>query len=153
MMHKSFARKLIRLSTRIPEEDIQNEARVVDAICKNGGHENIVGILNHGWLRGSLNVYFIDMELADLTLTDYIRYLGGSTSSAIDIHAIQSSSPVFIRRDCPFKERIHNIWIIGLHIAKGLEFMHRHKHVHRDLKPSNSTNFQPRTTDVSSVLP
>jgi serine/threonine protein kinase len=136
-MTELFARKLIRVSTRIPEKDIKNEALVFSAIQESGGHENIIVLLDHGWLTGSLNTYFIDMELASLTLADYIKYMDETGSSSIDTHEIQPSPPVFIHARPNFKQRIQSMWAIGTHIAHGLDFMHSRKLAHRDLKPSN----------------
>jgi serine/threonine protein kinase len=126
------------VSSSVPEDLIKNEASIVDSIREHGGHENIIGVLKHGWLRGmALNVYFIDMELGTLTLADYIRYCKSFKSPTLDVAAIPASSPVFIHKDGTLLERIGNMWTIGLHLARGLEFMHRLGHVHRDMKPSN----------------
>src|SRR5271155_3353049 len=132
---KAFARKVIRLSSRVSQEEIDNEARVVASIKSLGGHENIIEILDHGWLSGSFNVYYIDMELADLTLATYIDYHDAKPST-LNIDIMATVSPVFLRKDCTLSQRMGNMWAIGTHIAPGLEFMHSHGHVHRDLKPS-----------------
>jgi hypothetical protein len=58
------ARKILRLSHRVTEVDIDREARVVELIRNNAGHRNIIQVLAHGWLKGSYKAYFIDMELA-----------------------------------------------------------------------------------------
>jgi hypothetical protein len=58
----------------VADEDINNEARVVASLREQGGHENIIAILDHGWLEGSFKVYFIDMELGSCTLAEYIEY-------------------------------------------------------------------------------
>jgi serine/threonine protein kinase len=123
-------------------EDIANEARVVSSLRDNGGHPNIIDILDHGWLTSLQDVYFIDMELGYLTLADYIDYIynrGSNPQFKAIIEAIPSSNPAFIREKCSVPERMRNIFLIGNHIARGLEFMHSLHHVHRDLKPSNGT--------------
>jgi serine/threonine protein kinase len=135
---KRFARKLIRLSTRVPEADIKNEARVVSSIRAKGGHEHIINILDHGWLKGALHVYFIDMELGTLTLADYIDYF--SCDKPLPTNRDASSlfvTPVFVNRECSPSARLQNMWTIATHISRGVEFMHFNEHVHRDLKPSN----------------
>ena len=114
---------------------------MISAIRETGGHENIIGISDHGWLKGSLNVYFIDMELANFTLADYMRHLRDNSSSSLNIETTRPLSPVFVQGDYSFTEKMQNMWTIGVHIAQGLEFMHSHKHVHRDLKPSNGAGF------------
>ena len=48
--------------------------RVINSLRENGGHKHVIAFLNHGWLAGSYKVYFIDMERADFTLSDYICY-------------------------------------------------------------------------------
>jgi serine/threonine protein kinase len=122
-------------------EDIANEARVVSSLRENGGNPNIIDILDHGWLTSLADIYFIDMELGDFTLADYIDYIynRGSNISKANIDAIPSSNPVFIRENCSVPERMQNVFSIGNDIARGLEFMHSLHHVHRDLKPSNGT--------------
>src|SRR5271154_5609931 len=76
-MCKVFARKIIRLSHRISKEEVENEARVVSALCEKSKNANIVQVVEHGWLCGAFNVYYIDMELGAFALADYICYLGG----------------------------------------------------------------------------
>ena len=132
-----FARKLIRLAGNVSDQDIRNEARVVCSIQESGGHENIIGILDHGWLKRSVNVYFIDMELCDFTLDDYIGTVI-SNESSFDIDGRNSSTFTLVSKNCSLPEKWLNTWTIGSHIARGLEFMHTRNHVHRDLKPGNS---------------
>src|SRR5271154_203538 len=105
-----FARKLVRLAGRASEADIKNEAEVVSSIRAKGGHKNIIQVFDHGWLKGSVNVYFIDMELGAFTLAEYIDYHGSGVKSSIDFDAIQASMPVFLPRNCTMNQRIHNMW-------------------------------------------
>jgi serine/threonine protein kinase len=118
----------------VSKADIENEDHHISSFIKNGGHENIVIILARGWIS---DYYFIDMELCDLTLHSYIEYLGGLTSPTFDI--VPLMSPVFVEKTCPPVLMMQNIWTIGTHIARGLEFMHSKEQVHRDLKPHNGT--------------
>lgn len=121
-------------------EDIENEARTITSIREKGGHANIIEILNHGWLKGSLNVYFIDMELGSCTLTAYIASMNPANNFTDDsVKNIPSSDSTFVTKFCPNSRRMENMWLIGAHISRALEFMHRHALVHRDLKPSNGT--------------
>ena len=52
------------------EKEITNEIRVIDKLSANDEHENIVTVLNHGWLND--NRYFFDMKLCIFNLEDYI---------------------------------------------------------------------------------
>ena len=132
-----FARKLIRLAGKVSDRDIRNEAHIVSSIQESGGHENIIRILDHGWLKRSVNVYFIDMELCDFTLDDYIRTMN-SNESSFDIDQRNSFTFALVSKNCSLPEKWLNTWTIGSHIARGLEFMHTQNQVHRDLKPGNS---------------
>ena len=71
---------------------------------------------------------FIDMELCDLNLDDYI-------------HCTKSEAmvPTYFIKDQPPPIKSLQIWNVMLHIANGVEFLHRKRMIHRDLKPANST--------------
>ena len=71
---QAFARKIVREIGQVSKSDIENEARVVRLLMEHGGHQNIVTILAHGF-NAAFDGYFIDMELRDMTLKDYIDYL------------------------------------------------------------------------------
>ena len=60
--------KSLRIIGEVETSDIENEVRAIDKLCKPDGHRNIIIILDHGWL--SFDLYFIDMELCDLSLHD-----------------------------------------------------------------------------------
>jgi len=93
--------------------------------------------------------YYIDMELFDLNLDDYIK---GKRS----LDLIQSTDKqVFIRGDPPLQRKMQNVWTIMSHIADGLKYIHKHKYVHRDLKPKNGTFLLlrfPFNADCSPML-
>lgn len=110
-------------------------------LVQSGKHKNIVTVLAHGWCKYN-NFYFIDMELCDLTLREYIEYHKGSRPLSVPIILLDHESTpqrAFISRDCSYIARIQNLWTIGRDIAGGLDFLHSHGQVHRDLKPDNST--------------
>jgi len=65
---QEFAMKSLRIIGEVETSDIENEVRAIDKLCKPDGHRNIIIILDHGWL--SFDLYFIDMELCDLSLHD-----------------------------------------------------------------------------------
>jgi serine/threonine protein kinase len=82
-----------------------------------------VKIFDLGELRNS-SYYFIDMELCDMTLKDFITSFQASRSS-------QGES------DLPYRAPDQEIWTIMMQIASGLEYIHSEGEVHRDLKPAN----------------
>lgn len=140
---ETFARKGLRCIGNVTPADIENEVRVISSLLEYGGHRNIVEVINHGRLDSWSNDYFIDMELCDLTLRDYMDYLQDKiTLTLISTEGAPISNPPIFedKVNTPFA-RIRNTWAIGLHIASGLEFLHRHKYVHRDLKPRNGTTY------------
>jgi len=114
-------------STWIKPEDVENEVRAIKKLCGGGAHTNIVEVLRLGELVGS-PYFFIDMELCDLTLEDYI-YRNSPVSDSI---------PQFVR-DASSSSKAMQIWNIVKQIASGVTFIHSQDEVHRDLKPRNGT--------------
>ena len=93
-------------------------------MCGKGSHSHIVEVLRIGELRNSSD-YFIDMELCDLSLEDYINS-----------ENLGDGLPVY-NKTVPPPLRAKQIWYIMIHIASGAKFMHSISMVHRDLKPAN----------------
>jgi serine/threonine protein kinase len=117
----------------VTNADIENETRAI--IQLSAGHENVVSVLEHGWLDGPFRCYYFDMDLCDCDLETYIY---GDRSFLFD----DCSKDVFttiVRKGDLVMMTVKNIWAIVDCISKGLIFIHGHKQVHRDLKPSNST--------------
>ena len=117
-----FARKVIRTVVSGPtEEEAKNEVRAIEKLSKDGGHPNIVPVLNHGAI---CDRYFFDMELCDFNLMDYIMKCREMTDGVGD-------SPVrFAETGCIFKD-----------ISHGIAFTHLQGEIHRDLKPRNGKRF------------
>lgn len=90
-------------------------------------HEHIVSILRHGWLDTTR--CFVDMELCDINLEDYIE---GRFVVGVLVH-----QPEFISHGTESYLRLMNTWTIMIHISCGLEFIHEKGFSHRDLKPAN----------------
>ena len=122
---------------RVLQDDELNEVRVITLLKNSGRHENIVWILRHGWLSGSVNVYFIDMELASFNLEEFISFRMKIRDLPVDFGGSQVANMSIIPQDCSPLQTAQNLLTVGLHIARGLEFLHFHRLVHRDLKPSN----------------
>lgn len=132
----SFARKLIRPFARIKKEDIDNEFRALNKLCKSG-HPNIVQVLDYGQLKENGAFYFIDMEFCNASLE---MYLQGQKVEGL------SEWSVVRQRD----EVAEHAYAILQHIINGLMFIHFLGEVHRDLSPQNGTH-APEKTDVSSL--
>lgn len=114
-----FARKLVRPFGMTSQADLLNEIRALDKLCI-GDNRNIVKVFKHGSLTTS-PYYYIDMELCDLSLT---QYLSDDLRDLISDH-----------KRVPFE--IGHVWGIMKDATCGLEFIHSHNEVHRDLKPGN----------------
>jgi serine/threonine protein kinase len=109
-------------------EVVENELRAITKLCGRGAHKNIVAILGHGELDNS-SLYFIDMELCDLSLETYIHRVEPPNQS--------ESIPYFIRDAEPPLTALQ-ICNVMIDIVSGLKYIHSHNEVHRDLKPANS---------------
>ena len=125
-MEKAFARKLL-LMPRIERIEIEHEALAIRKICENGSHSHIVEVLRLGQLRNT-DYYFIDMELCDMNLAEYIHRPTPPNPS--------DSIPYFIK-NAPPPLKAHQIWNIMKQIASGVSYIHTLNMVHRDLKPTN----------------
>lgn len=122
-LQQSFARKLIRPFVGIKKETIENEIRAIKKLCKTD-HPNIVQVLEYGQLNNNTAFYFIDMELCDATLENYL--CGKHIEGLISWETIRQ------RRD------VHkHAYKILQHIVNGLLYIHCLREVQRDLSPHN----------------
>jgi hypothetical protein len=113
---QAFARKLIRAPTGTKREIdavIANEIRVVEKLCKDGAHPNIIMILKHGWLNTD-QYYFFDKELCVMNLENFID---------ADLKTVLGSKylyPAFSEKDL----QCSSLWKIMHHITSGLAYIH-----------------------------
>ena len=108
-------------------ENVETEIKAIDKLCRPGGHPHIISILGHGWFSYD-SYYFIDMELCDLSLHDYIY---------ASVVPPASGNSMFPSKESDSRSPIRNIWTIQAQITDGLGFIHCHDLVHRDIKPHN----------------
>lgn len=138
------------VQTTAMRTEIQTEAHILLKLHEAGDHGNIIRILDYGWFPH--NYFYIDMDLCDLNLYDYIY---GERLVQGDMSFEEVKSPIYIPRDTSLLIKLRNIWAIIGHISDGLKFIHNHGQVHRDLKPRNS-NSRPLCCSaecLSSILP
>ena len=126
LIKQVFARKLLHLPY-IEPEIVEKEVTALRKLGHEGGHSNIVSVRDIGELINS-PFYFIDMEICDLNLAQYIHRLTPITPSESIPYFVKDASP-------PLK--VQQIWNIVRQIANGLKYMHSLNMVHRDLKPAN----------------
>jgi serine/threonine protein kinase len=98
-------------------------------LCGPGAHVNIVQVMDHGQLL-TAPFHFIDMEVCDLNLHDYIHSKTSPEPS--------ESIPAFTRG--AGTTSCLQIWVVMSHITAGVEYIHRKGHVHRDIKPANGVS-------------
>jgi serine/threonine protein kinase len=112
---QSFARKLIRLDA-LDVSAVRNEIRAMTKLC-DGSNENIIEVIRTGDFE-DLSYAYIDMELCDLNLEEYIR-------SKWALQPVEGAPSEL------------DIWDIMSQISSGIAFVHAKNEIHRDLKPSN----------------
>jgi serine/threonine protein kinase len=113
---------------RLTPKELENETAAIRKICGQKRHTHIVAVLRIGELENT-SYYFIDMELCDLTLHDYIHPTKPPDPAA--------SLPIFIK-DKPPPIKAQQIWNVMQQITSGLAYIHSLNLAHRDLKPANS---------------
>jgi serine/threonine protein kinase len=99
-----------------------DEIRAIRDLYHDGGHRHIVTITKIGDIPQNI---FIDMELCDLNLDDFIHCRKDGIV------------PTYFVKDEPPPVKSQQIWNVMSQIALGVEFLHGKKMVHRDLKPVN----------------
>ena len=117
----------------VSEEEIDNEARAINKLCSRA-HPNVIKILDHGRFSPSAPTYFIDMELCEVNLEEYIQGTKKGIRGLLDWETAKDSGQV------PFL-----IVAIMQQLLSGLAFIHGHDEVHRDLAPPNGIHSQAWT--------
>lgn len=67
-----LARKVIRIFGNITREDVLNEASAINSPFKTWSNSSLICVHYHVW-SPTAEFYFIDMDLCDFNLYDYIR--------------------------------------------------------------------------------
>ena len=119
---QAFARKVFRIfgSPEVRNEiqrSFENEVRAIRKLCSENSHPHIVSVFRLGEVQDSA-LYYIDMELCDGNLDQFIRDCNPASSTPI---------------------KIEDVWDIMVQITSGLAHIHSQGEVHRDIKPRNST--------------
>jgi serine/threonine protein kinase len=94
-----------------------------------------VHVLDHGWLSSPVEYYFIDMELCEFNLHDYIY---GDRSALFKFPPSDILDAVLVPQDDFVCMKVENVYCIMTDVTNGLEYIHSCGQVHRDLKPKNS---------------
>jgi serine/threonine protein kinase len=118
----------VRPFGNVTRADVLREAHAVDKLSKHGTCEHLVRVIKHAWLPES-PYYYIDMELCEFSLDQYIL-----SKSPLTYDLSDNSR----RLGLVFKERgIWSVWDIMEQISEGMRYIHASEQVHRDLKPRN----------------
>ena len=117
------------LGRHVSREDVENEARALTKLCC-GAHANLITIFRHGWL--DTTCYFVDMELCDMNLHDFIH----DTCDWRHLQCPEHPQFLFEYGLLTWWRAEENLRIMS-QIVNGLAFIHRNHEVHRDIKPRN----------------
>ena len=125
----------------IDERLIRREVEAIKKLCGLDTHRNIIQVLNHGHLSNPI-LYFIDMELCDLNLQDYIHSENPLNLTGLVLYFSRGGGV----------ESCLEIWTVMSQIACGVEYIHRQNLVHRDIKPANGDALSGKTDLCSFIL-
>ena len=128
---------MIRTLGFVTKDDVDNEVRAIRKLCQNQ-HPNVVQVFDYGQLNPDSMIHFIDMELCDISLANYL--LGQELSGL--------ASWTTVREQDEIPTHAYNIL---QQILNGLLYIHCLEEVHRDLSPQNGESHR-RFFSLSSVL-
>lgn len=123
------------LNFGISREDVRRELEVIREVCVSG-QENIVQVYHQNRFR-TLQVYYFDMELCCMNLSQYIH----RDRNLLFGQGRAFTNDSFVPNDCSTRLKTSNLWTIASHISLGLKFIHGKRYTHRDLKPHNGNEF------------
>lgn len=109
----------------------------MEKLCRDK-HVNIIDVITHGQLRPAY--YFIDMELCDLNLDEYLDGRITGVYGLLDWAKAKQDHGKFL------------IVAIMQQLLSGLIFIHEHDEVHRDLNPHNGNATVPSIKFTSSLI-
>ena len=114
---------MIHVLGRVKKDDVDNEVRALKKLCQNQ-HPNIVQVFDYGQLHPDSTIYYIDMELCDISLAKYLS--GGELKDVVSWATVREEEEV--------PTHAYNIL---QQILNGLVYIHCMGEVHRDLSPHN----------------
>ena len=124
------------MNERVTQSDVEVEKGNVTQLLRHGTHRHIVEILRHDPLPDG--GYYIDMVLCGFSLRAYIKHHHQWPVDSIASAAREDNTSSIMVKYESRVQKMRNVWVIGVHISRGLEFLHSYGQTHRDLKPENS---------------
>jgi serine/threonine protein kinase len=120
----------------IEKRILEREVKAIKKLCGPGAHPNIVQVVDHG-LLWSCEFYYIDMELCNMSLDNYLHPKHPPDASNL--------LPCFVKGGA--SDSLVQMWTIMSQIACGVDYIHRQHKIHRDIKPANSMTLDFRKSD------
>jgi|SRR5271170_1348466 len=139
---------MIRINITSTGENMDVETYWLSWFTKRGGHVNVIAFFDHGVLR-PFPCYFIDMELCDFSLSDYLYEHNDSIQG---FEEDPECWPALVPGGSSVFKRMQNLCRVGGDIACGLEFLHSLYVIHRDIKPANGNLYLVKVANFCSLF-